>query len=52
MYEDMYMKPLVGWISGIHLDDLATRKPKTLDGRTVELLEDRAVVLHVTLEMH
>jgi hypothetical protein len=49
MYEDMYMKPLVGWISGVHLDDLATRSPKTLDGRTGELLEDRAVVLHVPL---
>ncbi len=49
MYEDMYMKPLVGWISGAHLDDLATYKPKTLDGRTGELFEDRAVVLHVPL---
>ncbi|MGV2481949.1 UNVERIFIED_CONTAM: hypothetical protein IGO34_34705, partial [Salmonella enterica subsp. enterica serovar Weltevreden] len=21
-YEDMYLKPLVGWVSGIHLSDL------------------------------
>ena len=49
MYVDMYLKPLVGWISGVHLDDLAARSPKTIDGRTGELLEDRAVVLHVPL---
>ncbi len=48
-YEDMYLKPLVGWVSGVHLDDLGSRSPKTVDGRTGEFWEDRAVVLHVPL---
>ncbi len=49
LYDDMYIKPIVGWISGIHLDDTGVRSPKVIDGRTGELLENRAVVLHVPL---
>lgn len=49
MYDDMYIKPIVGWISGIHLDDTGVRVPKVVDGRTGALLENRAVVLHVPL---
>jgi hypothetical protein len=49
MYDDMFIKPIVGWISGIHLDDTGIRAPKVIDGRTSALLENRAVVLHVPL---
>ena len=49
MYEEMFMKPLVGWVSGTHLDDLSQRTPKVRDGRTGQMLENRAVVIHVTL---
>ncbi|MDP3841885.1 MAG: hypothetical protein Q8Q81_04715 [Oxalobacteraceae bacterium] len=49
MYDDMYIKPIVGWISGMHLDDTGIRVPKVVDGRTGALLENRAVVLHVPL---
>lgn len=49
MYDEMFMKPLVGWISGIHLDDMGKRTPKTRDGRTGTLLENQAVVIHVPL---
>lgn len=48
-YEEMYMKPLVGWISGIHLDDLGQRTPKVRDGRVQALVENQAVVVHVPL---
>lgn len=48
-YEDMYLKPLVGWVSGAHLSELGGTRPKVVDGRTGELLEDQAVVLHVPL---
>ena len=49
MYEDMFMKPLVGWISGIHLDDMGKRSPKVRDGRGGTLQENQAVVIHVPL---
>lgn len=48
-YEDMFMKPLVGWIAGIHLDDMGQRTPKVRDGRQATILENQAVVIHVPL---
>ena len=48
-YEDMYLKPLVGWIAGIHLDDIGKATPKVVDGSTGELLENAAVAIHVPL---
>lgn len=49
LYDDMFMKPVVGWIAGIHLDDMGKRAPKVRDGRTTSLLENAAVVIHVPL---
>lgn len=48
-YEDMFIKPVVGWVSGIHLDDMGIRSPKVRDGRATELLDNMAVVMHVPL---
>ena len=48
-YDDMFVKPVVGWISGIHLDDMGKRNPKVRDGRTTELLDNVAVVMNVPL---
>jgi hypothetical protein len=48
-YEDMFMKPLIGWVAGIHLDDMGKRSPKVRDGRSANLLENQAVVIHVPL---
>jgi hypothetical protein len=48
-YKDMFMKPIVGWISGVHLDDLGTSSPKVVDGRSVKAYDDKAIALHGTL---
>lgn len=48
-YEDMYMKPLIGWIAGVHLDDLGKTKPKVVLGTTGEFSEENTVVMDVTL---
>jgi hypothetical protein len=48
-YKDFATRPLVGWISGIHLDDLGTITPKVILGSTRTVLEDGAVVAHLTL---
>jgi hypothetical protein len=48
-YEDAFLKPTVGWISGVHLSQLGTVKPKVYDGRTATKYEDRAVVAYVKL---
>jgi hypothetical protein len=52
LYDDMFMKPIVGWIAGIHLDDMGQRSPKVRDGRYSGLLDNAAVVMHVALPPH
>jgi hypothetical protein len=42
-------RPLIGWISGVHVGELGQAAPKVFDGSQGEALEDGAVVLHVTL---
>lgn len=48
-YEEMYMKPLIGWIAGVHLDDLGKATPKVVLGSTGEFSEDHAAVMDVPL---
>jgi hypothetical protein len=48
-YKDAFLKPTVGWISGVHLSELGSVTPKVYDGRTATKYEDRAVVAYVTL---
>jgi uncharacterized protein DUF6976 len=48
-YPDAFLKPTVGWISGVHLSDLGRVTPKVYDGRTVRKLADHAVVAYVAL---
>ncbi len=48
-YEDMYIKPIAGWVTGIHLDDLGSAKPSVFNGGTCETSADKAVAMHVTL---
>jgi hypothetical protein len=48
-YEGAFMKPTVGWIAGVHLNDLGKLSPKVYDGRSATKHEDRAVVAYVDL---
>jgi hypothetical protein len=48
-YEDMYMKPLVGWVAGVHMNELGTLTPKAVFGPTGEFSELNAVAIHVPL---
>jgi len=48
-YKDLFHHPIVGWITGIHLNDLGKEKPKVFNGRTGEAFADRALACHVTL---
>lgn len=49
-FEDMFMKPIAGWVTGVHLDDLGRVRPMVYDGLTGEASTDRALVMHVTLK--
>jgi len=48
-YEEMYMKPLAGWVAGMHLDDLGKVKPQVVLGTTGEFSDRNAVVMDVPL---
>lgn len=48
-YEDMFIKPIAGWITGIHLDDLGSVSPMVINGGTGEVATDKGVAMHVTL---
>jgi hypothetical protein len=45
----IHENPIVGWISGIHLDELGRSTPKVFDGATGEVADNRIVVMHATL---
>jgi hypothetical protein len=48
-FDDMFIKPVVGWIAGVHLSNLGTITPKVANGVTGEILDAQAVALHVAL---
>jgi hypothetical protein len=48
-YPEIFLKPVIGWIAGVHLDDLAKAAPVVIDGRSATCLGEGAVVLHVEL---
>lgn len=48
-YEGFAIHPLIGWISGVLLDDLGRTTAKVFCGPGAEALEEGAVVMHVTL---
>ncbi|WP_207308696.1 DUF6976 family protein [Marinobacter caseinilyticus] len=46
---DMYIKPIAGWVAGVHVSDIGKADAAVVDGTTGSLFHDRAVVLHVPL---
>jgi len=48
-YKDLFSHPIVGWITGIHLNDLGKEKPKVFNGKTGEAFADKALAWHVSL---
>ncbi|MFA7330059.1 MAG: hypothetical protein WC326_03190 [Candidatus Delongbacteria bacterium] len=48
-YPGFATRPLVGWVSGMALDEAGRVSPKVVDGRAPRFLEQEAVVLHLTL---
>jgi hypothetical protein len=45
----IFETPLIGWIAGVHLDDLGRATPMVLNGRTGEVATDRIVALRAHL---
>ncbi|MDD2815159.1 MAG: hypothetical protein PHP00_05395 [Thiotrichaceae bacterium] len=48
-YPNIFFKPIIGWIAGVHLDQVGEISPKVFNGQTTEMTEQAAVVMHVSL---
>jgi hypothetical protein len=48
-YEDFATRPLIGWVSGVSLQDVGEITPKVFNGISLEVFEDAAVVMQVTV---
>ena len=48
-YRDFGVRPVIGWVSGVHLSDLGKVSPKTINGKTGELSDKKAVVMRASL---
>jgi len=48
-FENFAMRPLIGWIAGVHLDEIRQAQPKVYCGPEHRELADGAVIMHVSL---
>ena len=48
-HANLFMKPTIGWIAGVHLDDLDKVTPKVFNGSAGEKTGNKAVVMHLSL---
>jgi len=48
-FPNLFSHPIVGWVTGIHLNDLGREKPKVFNGKTGEVFADKALACHVPL---
>lgn len=48
-FPNMFFSPLIGWIAGVHLDDVDTHQAKTVFGPGAMVMPDKAVAMHVSL---
>jgi hypothetical protein len=48
-YKNFGMRPLVGWISGVHLEDLGEITPKVFNGLSGASFSEGALVLHADM---
>ncbi len=48
-FKNIFFKPILGWIAGIHLSQLGNITPKVFNGETGEYFDQDAIVMHVSL---
>lgn len=49
-YQDIFLKPIIGWIAGVHLGDSGDLRPKVFNGKTGEFSNEKAIVMHLRLD--
>lgn len=51
-FQNFAMRPLIGWIAGVHLDEIWQTQPKVYAGPDRRELTDGAVIMHVSLPVN
>tara|TARA_Y100001960_G_scaffold333814_1_gene441184 strand:+ start:1455 stop:2432 length:978 start_codon:yes stop_codon:yes gene_type:complete len=49
-FEGIFDRPVAGWVSGVHLDEISEKSPKVVNGKTGEILEGNAVIAQLKLK--
>jgi hypothetical protein len=49
-FPEMFLKPIMGWVSGVQVEDMGKVHPKVYMGSSGQKFEDQAVAMHVTLD--
>ena len=49
-YKDIFLKPIIGWISGIAVEEIGEKTAKIMNGSTKEISDQNAIAIHFTLE--
>jgi len=48
-FKNIFFKPILGWIAGVHLSQISNITPKVFNGETGEYLDQDAIVMHISL---
>lgn len=48
-YKDIFFKPVVGWVSGVHVSKIGMQPAKVFNGKSGKASAESALVMHVTL---
>ncbi|EIJ41241.1 hypothetical protein BegalDRAFT_0321 [Beggiatoa alba B18LD] len=48
-YSNLFLKPIIGWIAGVHLDEFGERLPIIFNGETGNSSHQHAIAMHLTL---
>jgi hypothetical protein len=48
-YEEFYSRPVVGWVSGVHLSKLGAQTPKVFNGSTGHASDEVGIAMHAAL---
>jgi hypothetical protein len=48
-FKDIFIHPIMGWVTGVHLDELGKNTPKVFNGKTGESYDNKGIACHVRL---
>lgn len=47
--DNLFDVPTMGWVTGVHISEIGTKKPKVINGETGEVLDNECIAMHMQL---